>query len=238
MTFRLVLTLALSVLALPGCSRIAESATTPNSAGEQRISDGTISANPHDVTLKEIAANYQDWGRVDNQMRWAPTMCMMPRASVGRFSEKGPHGDKIYWLFAKHRSEYMAASSEHSQPVGQVIVKEAWKPELTDRTTGYEVSVELPNPDIVGGSYSPFAQRDGKVYKATERRGLYVMFKLDPETEQTDQGWVYGTLDVDGNVTAAGRLSSCMKCHEQTDNDRLFGLQPEAERLELAWERH
>jgi len=184
--------------------------------------------------LQEIAATYQDWGRVDNEMRWAPSLCRMPRPSVGRFSEQGPHGRKLYWLYAKNRAQYMAASAEHSQPVGQVIVKEAWKPEQTDRKEGYLVSVASPSPDVVGGMYSPFAKRDGKVFEATERLGLYVMCKLGPET---DAGWIYGTLDVDGNVTAAGRLPSCMKCHEQTDNDRLFGLQPETETLELSWER-
>ena len=30
---------------------------------------------------------------------------------------------------------------------------------------------------------------------------------------------------VDQIVTAAGRVASCIKCHEDADNDRRFGLQ-------------
>ena len=51
------------------------------------------------------------------------------------------------------------------------------------------------------------------------------MFKLDPQTPDTDEGWVYGTVTPDGKkVTSAGKVESCMKCHQRAPHDRLFGL--------------
>jgi hypothetical protein len=62
------------------------------------------------------------------------------------------------------------------------------------------------------------------VYKAAKPAGLFVMMKLDPKTPGTDAGWVYGTLSADGKaVTAAGKVESCMKCHQDAKHDRLFG---------------
>ena len=70
-----------------------------------------------------------------------------------------------------------------------------------------------------------YAQKDGKLYKAGAPAGLFVMHKLDPSTANTDQGWVYGTVAPDGQtVTSAGRVGSCMGCHQQAPNGRLFGI--------------
>ena len=42
-----------------------------------------------------------------------------------------------------------------------------------------------------------------------------------------DDGWVYGTVAVDGSVTSAGRVASCMGCHDESaTHERLFGLAP------------
>jgi hypothetical protein len=54
------------------------------------------------------------------------------------------------------------------------------------------------------------------------------MFKLDPSTPGTDRGWAYGTVTADGKqVTSAGRVESCMRCHRKAPHDRLFGLPKE-----------
>jgi hypothetical protein len=54
--------------------------------------------------------------------------------------------------------------------------------------------------------------------------GLFIMMKLDPATPDTDHGWVYGTVAADRvTVTSAGRVASCMGCHESAGFDRLFG---------------
>ena len=77
----------------------------------------------------------------------------------------------------------------------------------------------------------PSAKKDGKTYYATEKHALFVMMKLDSKTADTDEGWVYATLTPDGKtVTSAGKLESCMKCHQKAENDRLFGLPKKEEK--------
>jgi hypothetical protein len=52
--------------------------------------------------------------------------------------------------------------------------------------------------------------------------GLFVMKKVGGDS--TDAGWIYGTVAVDGTVTSAGRVATCMGCHDDAPPDRLFGL--------------
>jgi len=76
--------------------------------------------------------------------------------------------------------------------------------------------------------FYPYAEKDGKLYKASKKGDLYIMFQLDAKTPGTDDGWVYATVTADGKtVTSAGRVASCMKCHE-TKTNRLFGLKADA----------
>ena len=63
-----------------------------------------------------------------------------------------------------------------------------------------------------------------KVYHAGDYHGLFVMHKLAADTPDTDQGWIYGTIDAKGKVTAAGKVASCIRCHRDADEDRRFGL--------------
>lgn len=54
---------------------------------------------------------------------------------------------------------------------------------------------------------------------------LFVMTEVAADAaDGTDAGWVYGTLTRAGKVTGAGRLASCIGCHERAPRDRLFGL--------------
>ena len=65
---------------------------------------------------------------------------------------------------------------------------------------------------------------DGVRYRAGDASGLFVMYKLDPATPGTDDGWVYGTLTADGRtVTSAGVVESCAGCHARAPHDHLFG---------------
>ena len=51
------------------------------------------------------------------------------------------------------------------------------------------------------------------------------MFRLDAATPDTDEGWVYATVSPAGQVTAAGRVASCMGCHETSaTHERLYGV--------------
>ena len=167
--------------------------------------------------LQEIAKEYNAWGRVDDETRWAPYLCRMPMASRARFSQSDhstTHGRKLYFLFAKDRHAYISLKP---QADGQVIVKESWKPKETSEA-------ETTHGDVPTGSYTPYARKDGKLYHASEKGALFIMYKTTESTPGTDKGWVYGTVTVDGRVTSAGRVESCMSCHTEARYGRLFGL--------------
>jgi hypothetical protein len=188
--------------------------------------------------LLEIAKAYEPFGRVDDEARWAPYLCRMPNPGAARFSaskDANTHGQKLYSLFAKDRSAYRALSPK-GQPVGQVIVKQSWVPqEVADKGQKLQPVVRMigkvrpsSSPQGVAAltdSFLPYARKGGKLYKAAKQAELFIMYKLDPTTPGTDKGWVYGTVTADGKkVTSAGRVASCMKCHEKAAQDRVFGL--------------
>ena len=100
--------------------------------------------------------------------------------------------------------------------VGQTLVKEAWVAVPGEPTGATEASRRYLSSPV---------HRDGDVvHHAGDAVGLFVMHKLAADTKDTDQGWIYATLDRDGHVTAAGRVASCMRCHQDTTEDRCFGL--------------
>ena len=83
----------------------------------------------------------------------------------------------------------------------------------------------LYNSQWTKDHFHPYAVgKDGKTYKAAKKGDLFIMMKVDPKTPGTDNGWIYGTVTADGTtVTSAGKVSSCIKCHE-TKEERLFGV--------------
>ncbi len=182
----------------------------------------------------EVAGKYTTYGRVDDEMRWAPWLCRQPLPGQARFSrsaDESTHGRKLYSVFASNRNAYLSGTTQPS-PIGQVIVKESWVPEdvkIQDQLglVGQKPAVLLQRQDLTKNDhFDPYARKDGKLYKAAQKSALFIMMRLDPKTPGTDDGWVYGTVTADGKtVTSAGRVDSCMRCHE-TRKDRLFGLQP------------
>jgi hypothetical protein len=169
-----------------------------------------------------IANAYTAWGRVDDELRWAPSLCRLPYPGIARPSESNDpttHGQKLYSVFARNHAEY--PNGPHTE---QVIVKESWTAELvTDADAGFRPE----SYDAAAGSsdnFYPYAKSDGGVYRAAEPAGLYIMFKLEPTTPDTDEGWVYATITTTGELTAAGRVASCMGCHEVAPHERLFGV--------------
>ncbi|MDJ0975062.1 MAG: cytochrome P460 family protein [Planctomycetota bacterium] len=216
------------------------------------------------AALKAAAQVYLGYGRVDDEARWAPFLCRTPRLPRVRMSASADpktHGRKLYYLFAKQRDAYAGYKPKTTQPVGQVIVKEAWTPEPIKASKPVAEAVKRPmhpfgepdarmvadefisdgeQPTRPGEKPAPkgtkvktetavvtVAEKDGTRYRPKARSGIFVMLKLDPKTEGTDGGWVYGTLTPDGQtVTSAGRVASCMGCHAKSDEtrDRMFGL--------------
>ena len=87
---------------------------------------------PFQKELSQVAKDYKSWGRVDDEMRWAPWLCRMPQPGKPQFSgskDADTHGQKLYSLLAKDRDAYVRLGEKKSAAVGQVVVKESWLPE-------------------------------------------------------------------------------------------------------------
>ena len=222
-------------------SQLGESADGSFTA-ETNLVDSTRSSedeNNSDEDLEkivlEIAKNYKSYGLVDDEARWAPWLCRMPMPAVARFSkseDEETHGEKLYLLYAKNRDNYMQGDKMKPE-VGQVVVKESWRPvemeEAVDMRDWRQVRDATVHTDVgeggLGNTYVPIAEKDGQAYKTGEFAGVYIMMKLDPETEDTDEGWVYATVAADREtITAIGKIDSCIDCHRDAPHDRLFGL--------------
>jgi hypothetical protein len=175
---RIAEALLLSLLAVAGCA----------------APDAPAAPDPR---LLQVAKDYVAYGRVNDRLAWAPTRCQAPIPQPPRLSasrDPETHGRKLYHLYAKHFDAYRM-SGELPQPVGQVLVKEAWVP----------AAHSTPMHPVAGA-----------------RAPLFVMMKTGEA--DSDAGWIYATMTPDGKtVTAAGKIASCMECHE-SKQDRLFGV--------------
>lgn len=181
--------------------------------------------------LLEIAGKYKTFGRADGRMRWAPIICdeepeygatrpprrPEPNHLISQSGDETTHGRKLYRIYATKFDGLMGSYAFEKDAAGktvpvseQVIVKESWIPE------------EVKTP----GNAVGFARgADGKIYQPAGQGPLFVMYRNDPNTPGTDDGWVYGTLTPDGKtVTGVGRIESCMNCHLKAPHGRLFGL--------------
>jgi hypothetical protein len=179
--------------------------------------------------VRAVVGQYESWGRVDDEGRWAPWLCRMPFPASAHFSasgDGGTHGMKLYTVYALDPVAYgaqpTAMPTGTTPPAGvtQALVKESFHPRLIEEIGSTDPHTQWQTR---GHRLRP-AARDGRYYEAGEPAGLYLMMRLRNATAATDQGWVYATVTPDRQtITAAGRLSRCMACHVQ-EADRLFGL--------------
>lgn len=224
------------------CSLVAcgsgpeESRQAPEAAGSEPAPPVEIDQQQLEADLLAIGASYQEFGRLDDEGRWAPWLCRMPRPASGRIStpEEGPgHGRKLYTLYAKDAQAYAGFPASFQElPASlndfeQVIVKESFRP------VPYEGEFDPEQPMAALRDWGPQrlqpAERDGQLWAAGERTGLFVMYRPPAGTAGTDAGWFYGVLGADGErIEQAGRIESCMQCHEQAGPTRLFGWEGEA----------
>ena len=172
--------------------------------------------SPFTPLIKDAARDYRSFVRVTGEAKMAPSDCRMPAPVVRRSEAEKEHGQKLYLLYARFADgkDYVKAGA--AEKVGQTLVKEAWQC----------VEGAPSGPTEAGKRYlrTPTFRDGDKTFHAGDAAGLFVMHKLAADTKDTDQGWVYGTVDRDGVVTAAGRVASCMRCHEGAAEDRRFGL--------------
>jgi hypothetical protein len=184
----------------------------------------------YSARLLEIAAEYKNFQRVDQTVRWSPTRCYIPpmppktEASISLSKSEETHGRKLYFLYARYPSAYMTniwgliTTENEAEPIkaplGQVLVKEAWEP----------VKVDV-DQIVKSDKEQVYAQVGETKYHAGKKNGLYIMFKTKPGTPNTDDGWVYGTVSPDGNrITSVGLVKNCIQCHRNAAYDRQIGL--------------
>ena len=208
-----------------------------DAACARRVADGGMSATIEPAPRREsvdfaadvlaAARAYSTWKRVSDRANWAPTDCRInppTGVQVSASADDDTHGRKLYFLFAAdaeayERISFAADEPSRRSPVGQVLVKQSWKPAAT----------EAPQPDPSADSFhraipAEYVERDGQWFKTGEPMGLFVMRKYAADTPGTDNGWVYATVSADGaQVLEVGRIASCMRCHETAANDRLYG---------------
>ena len=82
------------------------------------------------------------------------------------------------------------------------------------------------DPYVTGGPFASGFAIVKQSFAADTRapKDLFVIAKVGPQ-DGTDESWIYGTVAVDGTVTSAGRVASCMGCHDHdAAHERLFGL--------------
>jgi len=235
-------------------------ANEPDSDQQKQKSDGsedTAKTQPTKLTkdqidlinkvfssrLIEIASEYKRYDRVDQTIRWAPTMCAAPPqrpenlASLSASDSESTHGKKLYFLYARKPWEYKSnvwgvsdrSGEDVRAPLGQVLVKEAWNPVKIDPANRDESDTngDSSNDDTSKNAKQlrPYATDGGNTYRAGDKKGLFIMFKTKESTPGTDRGWVYGTVSADGTeVTSVGLVKNCMDCHQDARYDRQVGL--------------
>ena len=176
----------------------------------------TGEAKSFSKVIEDAAKGYQAFTRVTGEPKVAPTMCRQPGPFVRVSDASKEHGGKLYLLYARHADGKDYIKKGEPAKVGQTLVKESWQ-----RVKGRQKGSTQASKRYLGG----LTHADGKYdYHAGDAYGLFVMHKLAHGTPSTDQGWIYGTIDPAGRVTAAGKVASCIKCHEDASNDRRFGL--------------
>jgi hypothetical protein len=179
------------------------------------------------AAVRLAAAAYTKWGRVDARPNIAPELCRAPlpedygAPSHVRMSaaDDAPHGKKLYYLWASDKRAYLG---DTALPVGFAIVKESFaavpsKPIKSPEQPRISMSYDLPPIDWM-------IDDDGHYLRAGARKDLYVMVKVGDQPG-ADHGWIYGTVAPDGRVTSAGKVATCMGCHDDgARRERLFGL--------------
>jgi len=219
-----VLALLGTLVALPGTLVALPSAHAVPPTAAERFT----------TLLRDKYRDYRSWGRVDDELRWAPWLCRMPLASAARQSatEPGtPHGQKLFFVYARDRNAYLRTTTTRARAaLGQVVVKESFHPleVATQDPTVHPDAPSGPGEHGAAGSAFPYRplERDGHRFGTGTFAGLYVLAKTGGRG--TDHGWQYGTLAPDGTITAQGQVASCMGCHDDAPHDRLFGLSHDA----------
>lgn len=165
--------------------------------------------------VQRIARDFPTWGELDTTLRVAPTDCRAPRivshgTLTASLADSGPHSTKLYRLYARDPAAYRGLESGASQ-AGQVLVKQAFVAE----------PFEMPGP---GEPPRNTVWTPNGSFRAGEPAGLFVM-QRGAGSGSGESAWTYATVAPTGEITALGRLESCIRCHRDAPHEGLFGLE-------------
>jgi hypothetical protein len=156
--------------------------------------------DPYPVSYRDTLFNRDSIFQVQQRLR------------ESRSDDMQTHGRALYRLFVKDKLEYALAPGRR-QPDNQVIVKATYRPVPLDGAA--------PHSDKQAALGA-----DGKWYREGTPDDLYIMFRTDRKDIHTDAGWIYGVVSSSEDIVVAqGLIGSCMSCHRQNGDDRLFGLE-------------
>lgn len=217
----ILVVLVATCVGLAGCTNNSENDASGRSAAQDGPAKESVQPD-FSPRLIKIAGEYLSYPLVDQHIEWAPAPCGPPSSppaiEYSRSDDQESHGDKLYLLFAAKRDEYMDADKSAS-PHGQVVVKESWQA-IAQNGVGNDFYVNHAS----GNQITNQATKNGQHFKLGKPKELFIMYKVDPSTPGTDEGWVYGVVAADKlSVIESGKLTNCMECHVDAGPDRLFG---------------
>lgn len=184
--------------------------------------------------ILEAARDFKKWECLQ-AIYQAPSQCAMASPSTALMQSQAKdgeaHGGKVYQLWMTSLVKYRTATYD-SEGRRKIIGEEAKARALRGLTVvkdSFHVAEAKDNQDQVGVFEAGDTQSAG--YKVSRRGvvlgqpiGQFVMIFVGMDQPGTDEGWVYGTVDARGEVTAAGDVDSCATCHATAPHGRLFGV--------------
>lgn len=209
--------LLLLLLALPiGCGQKAATDTskTPISAEQQ---------------LAHVLKDYQTTMEcVTPVVLLSPYRCMKPSSGSGAVQSlaaaKTAHGQKLFHLFSNDPEAYKATVANGTPaPIGLILLKE------THESIEFPAGMTLPehlNPAQYPGTRVRAPSTDqGTVLVPGEIVDLFFMAKVGTDSAlQTDNGWLYGSMDLNGKINTLTSVGNCAECHQKAQGDRVIGL--------------
>ena len=172
--------------------------------------------------LREIAGKYLKSQLVNPGPMVAPTRCWRPPTEVllSEAKKEQAHGGKLFYLFAKDAESLRQKEKVKIQLAGQFLVKETWEAVPVPKGNNHRSSSEHASGQYLANT----VMKDGFRLTTGKPKDLYIMLKQSEASDDNDAGWIYAVLSRDGQtVHKAGRIQSCIDCHEDAKHDRILG---------------
>lgn len=143
---------------------------------------------------------------------------------VSNADQLSQHSGKLYHLFTNDPDGYKRTIDNITEaPVGLILLKETHiAVELKERSSRVPEELESPNHYLLSASTNRTSDSNLVPGEIVE---LFFMAKIGSESLfATDNGWIYGEMDLDGNITTLTSTGTCKECHVNSPYDRVFGI--------------